>query len=120
MAALVLIIVIVPATLVNDHLLLLEHGPMRVSDGSRGGMMAAATVGTMGTASHCAPRRPRRRVSAAQRRERKREERERIRSSEKSRERIRSEQSHGGPWDLVTAGKNSLFIRASATQKIVH
>jgi hypothetical protein len=56
--ALILIIVVVPATLVNDHLLLLEHSPLWVGDDGHGGTMAAATAGTMGTTSCCAPRRP--------------------------------------------------------------
>jgi hypothetical protein len=57
-AAALILIVVVSATLVNDHLLLLEHGPLRVGDDGRGGMMTATMVGTMGIASHCAPRRP--------------------------------------------------------------
>jgi hypothetical protein len=55
--ALVLIVVAVPITLVNDHLLLLEHGPLWVGDGSHGGTTAVATTGTTGTTSRCAPRR---------------------------------------------------------------
>jgi hypothetical protein len=55
---LVFIIVVVPATLVNDHLLLLEHAPLRVSDGGHGRTMAAATAGTMETSSRCTLRRP--------------------------------------------------------------
>jgi hypothetical protein len=57
-ATLVRIIVIVPAALVNDHHLHLEHGPLQVGDGSRGGTTAAARVGTTGRTSCCAPRRP--------------------------------------------------------------
>jgi hypothetical protein len=50
-----LVLIVVPTALVNDHLLLLEHGPLRVSDGGCDGMMAAATTGTT---SRCAPRQP--------------------------------------------------------------
>jgi hypothetical protein len=49
--ALVLVIIVVLAALVNDHLLLLEHGPLRVGDGGRGGTMATSMVGMMGTTS---------------------------------------------------------------------
>jgi hypothetical protein len=56
--ALVLIVVAVPIALVNDHLLLLEHDPLWVGDGSHGGTTAVATTGTTGTTSRCALRRP--------------------------------------------------------------
>jgi hypothetical protein len=79
---LVLVVVVVPATLVNDHLLLLEHGSLRVDDGGRDGTMATTTAWTTRTASHCASRRPchanalshASRLSCSERREKERRE----------------------------------------------